>query len=77
MTAAEAKALADSKQAALETADFDKVMALIVAEAEKGNYELSYLEVPLKSTGKKLQDPPNLYSVKNLWDNENRYLVKW
>jgi hypothetical protein len=77
MTASEAKAAADAAQPALEAADLQKVMDAISVEANKGKYELSYLEIPMKKTAKKLQDPPNNFTVKDLWDNENRFLIKW
>lgn len=77
MTAAELKTIADNLQPAIKQADFDKVMAAMEAAANLGEYKLEYRDPILKSTIKKLEDPPNLFGVKDLTANEGFYLIKW
>jgi hypothetical protein len=77
MTSAELKTISDSMQNSVKQADFDKVMALMEAAANLGEYKLEYRDTLLKSTINKLEGSPNLFTVKDLTANEGFYIIKW
>ncbi len=79
MTAAEAKTIADNLQPSLKQAEVDMIMALISEQANLGKYKLEYTGAfeYENATIKKLTDPPNSYTAKDLRSNEGFYLFKW